>query len=164
MGTEIERKFLVRTSDYPRKDGVVYRQGYLPTERGTTVRVRTADTAAFITIKGPTVGLSRKEYEYSIPVADANEMLSSLCSGYIVEKVRYRVPQGDLTWEVDEFQGENKSLVVAEVELSSANQGVTIPNWVGEDVSADPRYTNLALSRKPYGFWNKKVSLPENGL
>ena len=155
MGTEIERKFLVNTSDYPKTDGVVYRQGYLPTERGTTVRIRTTDTGAVISIKGATVGISRKEYEYSIPVADANEMLSSLCSGYIVEKVRYRIQQGDLVWEVDEFQGENKGLVVAEVELSSADQEVMIPNWVGEEVSTDLRYTNLALSRTPYRFWNK---------
>ena len=155
MGTEIERKFLVNTSEYPKTDGVVYRQGYLPTERGTTVRIRTTDTGAVISIKGATVGISRKEYEYSIPVADANEMLSSLCSGYIVEKVRYRIQQGDLVWEVDEFQGENKGLVVAEVELSSADQEVMIPNWVGEEVSADLRYTNLALSRTPYRFWDK---------
>ena len=155
MGTEIERRFLVKTSEYPKTDGVVYRQGYLPTERGTTVRIRTTDTGAVISIKGATVGISRKEYEYSIPVADANEMLSSLCSGYIVEKVRYRIQQGDLVWEVDEFQGENKGLVVAEVELSSADQEVMIPNWVGEEVSADLRYTNLALSRTPYRFWDK---------
>jgi len=155
MGTEIERKFLLRTFDYPKNNGVAYRQGYLPTEKGTTVRIRTCGGVGFITIKGATVGLSRKEYEYPIPLADANEMLSSLCVGHIVEKVRYRVRQDGAIWEVDEFQGENKGLVVAEVELSSADQRVILPDWVGEDVSSDPRYTNLALSQTPYRYWNK---------
>jgi adenylate cyclase len=155
MGTEIERKFLVRTKDYSKTDGVSYRQGYLPTKGGTTVRVRSAGDYGYITIKGATVGLSRKEYEYSIPIEDANEMLSSLCVGYIVEKVRYRVQHKDLTWEVDEFVGENEGLVVAEVELSREDQSITPPLWIGDEVSTDLRYTNLALSKKPYRLWKQ---------
>ena len=155
MGTEIERKYLVKTKSYSKMDGVAYRQGYLPTEKGTTVRIRTAGDKGYIAVKGATVGLSRKEYEYSIPLADANEMLSSMCIGYIIDKVRYRVQHNDLLWEVDEFKAENEGLVLAEVELSREDQAITLPPWVGDEVSTDPRFTNLALSRKPFSFWEK---------
>ena len=155
LGTEIERKFLVRTKSYSKTDGVSYRQGYLPTEKATTVRIRTAGNQGYITIKGATVGLSRKEYEYPISVEDANEMLSTLCTGHLIDKVRYRVEHEGLMWEVDEFKAENEGLVVAEVELSREDQLITLPPWVGNEVSTDSRYTNFALSRRPFSLWEK---------
>src|SRR5580692_9224986 len=117
MGHEIERKFLVKTESWRRpKDGVRYRQGYLSTVKERTVRVRTAGNKGFITVKGITVGASRSEYEYEIPLTDANEMLERLCERPLIEKTRYRIPQGDVVWEVDEFEGENAGLTTAEVE------------------------------------------------
>ena len=150
MPVEIERKFLVK-NNYPRVNGNIYRQGYFPTENGITVRVRIAGSTSYITIKGPATGISRKEYEYSIPLADANELLS-FCTSHI-EKIRYHIQHDNLVWEVDEFKAENEGLVVAEVELHRADQTITLPSWVGEEVSSDLRYTNFALSKNPFRFW-----------
>ncbi len=153
MAKEIERKFLV-TDDRWRAGavGVPYRQGYLPTLDGCTVRVREAGGKGFLTIKGPTRGLSRDEYEYSIPTDDAREMLAGLC-GQKVEKLRHLVPHAGLTWEVDEFTGENAGLVVAEVELPDEAHAVELPAWVGREVTQDPRYSNAALAKRPYRTW-----------
>ena len=153
MGTEIERKFLVTGAGY--KDGTagdLYRQGYLSTAKERTVRVRTAAGKGFITVKGPTVGFSRSEFEYEIPLRDAEEMMR-LCEGFLVEKVRHRVSEAGLTWEVDEFLGENEGLVVAEIELEAEGQSFELPSWIGEEVTSDPRYTNSNLCRKPYKSW-----------
>jgi CYTH domain-containing protein len=123
---------------------------------GITVRVRTAGDFGYITVKGPSTGLSRKEYEYTIPLEDANEMLSELCTGHNVEKVRYRVQHGGLIWEIDEFRGENQGLVTAEVELKAEDQAVALPKWIGPEVSCDMRYSNQSLSRKPYRQWTEQ--------
>jgi adenylate cyclase len=155
MGIEIERKFLVTGRDYPKSEGQVYRQGYLPAENGTTIRVRTVGAVGYITIKGASVGLSRKEFEYRIPLEDANEMLSETSTGYIVEKVRYRVQYEALIWEIDEFRNENDGLVTAEVELESEEQDIRLPKWIGREVSTEQRYSNLSLSREPYRLWKK---------
>ncbi len=154
MAQEIERKFLVKTDSWHKpEDGVRYRQGYLSTVKERTVRVRTAGEKGYITVKGITVGASRSEYEYEIPPADANEMLDRLCERPLIEKTRYRVAHGGLVWEVDEFEGENAGLITAEVELKREDQAVSIPDWVGQEVTRDPRYFNANLVAHPFSKW-----------
>jgi adenylate cyclase len=154
MGKEIERKFLV-TGDGWRAGatGKPYRQGYLSSLKERTVRVRTDGEKGYLTIKGPSIGASRDEFEYAIPVADALAMLDTLCEQPLVEKIRYPVPFGGLTWEVDVFGGENAGLIVAEVELRSESQRIELPPWVGSDVTEDPRYFNSNLARTPFRRW-----------
>lgn len=148
MGTEIERKFLVIGDDWRQKagPGQPLRQGYLTPQGATSVRIRCAPEEAFLTIKGETHGLARPEFEYEIPVAEAEEMLRTLCIGPPLEKTRYRVEHGGLTWEVDVFSGRHVGLVLAEVELTEAAQHVDLPPWVGAEVTHDPRYRNAALA------------------
>lgn len=154
MATEIERKFIPGTNNWrDGTTGVRYRQGYLSTDSERTVRVRTAGDKAFLTIKGKTVGASRAEYEYAIPRDDADAMLDQLCHRPIIEKVRYKISHGGLIWEVDEFEGENAGLVIAEVELNSEDQAVEIPDWAGQEVTGDPRYYNANLISNPYSNW-----------
>lgn len=152
MAEEIERKFLVRGSDWRQVKGEIFRQGYLSSAKERTVRVRVAGDKGFLTIKGPSSGLSRAEYEYEIPLADASAMLA-LCEQPLIEKTRYKIPFGDHTWEVDEFHGLNEGLVVAEVELRSADEEPARPDWVGEEVSHDHRYSNSNLVKRPYTTW-----------
>ena len=154
MGKEIERKFLVKNDSWRGQvDGKRYRQGYLSTVKERTVRVRTAGDKGFLTIKGITVGASRSEYEYEIPVADANEMLYQLCEQPLIEKIRYRISHTGLVWEVDEFEGENRGLITAEIELKDEHQSVTLPAWIGEEVTGDPQYFNANLVAKPFITW-----------
>lgn len=156
MGKEIERKFLVAGDEWKRgATGVAYRQGYLSTVKERTVRVRTVGDKGFLTIKGVTVGVSRSEFEYSIPTEDANAMLNDLCERPLIEKTRYKVRVGNLTWEIDEFFGENKGLVVAEVELQDEHQAFDRPPWAGQEVSGDPRYFNSNLIKTPYTRWKQ---------
>ena len=156
MATEIERKFRV-VGDAWRAlaEGVVYRQGYLSTEKTRTVRVRVVGKSGFLTVKGANVGAMRAEFEYPIPVADANAMLDDLCETPIIEKSRYRIAQGDLTWEVDEFTGENAGLIVAEIELANEAQAFDKPAWIGEEVTGDPRFFNANLVANPFSRWSK---------
>lgn len=154
MGIEIERKFLVKNDDWRSlATGVFYRQGYLASDPKTSVRVRVAGESAYLTIKGPTAGNSRLEFEYSIPLQDAMELLDQLCQRPLIEKTRYKIPDRDLIWEVDEFAGENQGLIIAEVELKSEDQPLNLPNWIGEEVSSDPRYFNVNLAKHPYRHW-----------
>jgi CYTH domain-containing protein len=154
MGKEIERKFLVKDSSWRAQDaGKRYRQGYLSTVKERTVRVRSVGDKAYLTIKGITVGASRPEYEYEIPVADANEMLDQLCERPLIEKTRYRIQHDGLVWEIDEFEGENRGLITAEVELKDEHQSVAVPAWVGEEVTGDPRYFNANLVATPFSKW-----------
>lgn len=154
MGKEIERKFLVRGDTWRSlAEGTPYRQGYLNSAKERTVRIRTIGEKAFLTIKGLTVGATRSEYEYEIPLADCNAMLDTLAEKPIIEKKRYKVPFAGLTWEIDEFFGENAGLIVAEVELRSEGQAIPKPGWVGEEVTADPRYFNSNLIKHPYTRW-----------
>lgn len=158
MAREIERKFLVCGDGWrPGALGVPYRQGYLGVgaDACCTVRVRVAGERAFLTIKGRATGGARDEYEYPIPVTDAEEMLDRLCVGGRVEKCRHRVPFAGRVWEVDEFTGENAPLVVAEVELDRIDAEVSLPPWVGLEVTDDPRYTNAALALRPYSRWGR---------
>lgn len=154
MAQEIERKFLLKNDDWRiGAEGKRYRQGYLSTEAQRTVRVRTVSARGFLTIKGEPVGAARVEFEYPIPPEDANEMLDSLCQRPIIEKVRFRIPHGSHTWEVDEFEGENAGLLIAEVELESENETLDIPDWVGEEVTGDSRYYNANLIATPFSDW-----------
>lgn len=154
---EIERKFLVQGNAWRQgATGVRYRQGYLCTDKHRTVRVRTAGDRAFLTIKGLSQGASRAEYEYEIPSEDADAMLDTLCHRPLIEKTRYRIPADDLVWEIDEFKGENAGLIVAEVELNSADQPVRLPPWLGKEVTDDPCYYNANLVRTPYSAWQDK--------
>ncbi len=158
MAIEIERKFLV-CNDSWRKDehgqpvmGTVFRQGYMA-DGDATVRVRIQGAQARLTIKGKTQGMSRLEFEYEIPMGDAIQMLDSLCKKPLVEKTRYVRQENGLTWEIDVFEGENRGLVLAEVELESEDQQVQLPEWVGEEVTHDRRYYNVNLSTMPYTQW-----------
>ena len=146
MALEIERKYLVVSDSYrtmAEKSSHI-RQGYLSRDKERTVRVRTVDDKAFLTIKGKNVGDMRLEFEYSIPVEDACEMLC-LCTGRVIEKTRYYVPYRGKTWEVDEFDGDLSPLVLAEVELSDSSESFELPLFVGEDVTSDPQYYNSNL-------------------
>jgi len=154
MGIEIERKFLVASEGWRREPGRVTRfsQGYLSRDPARTVRVRIAGDEAFLTIKGATTGATRAEFEYAIPVAEAQQLLA-LSDGPAVEKLRHlRVVDG-LTWEVDEFLGANAGLVVAEIELAREDQPFTRPDWLGAEVTGDARYVNANLAVKPYAHW-----------
>jgi CYTH domain-containing protein len=156
MAIEIERKFLVKDDRWRSlATGVVYRQGYITASRDRTVRVRVAGDRGFLTIKGKSVGLSRAEFEYAIPLEDAMTLLDTLCEPPLIEKVRYRLEYSGLIWEIDEFGGENAGLILAEVELSDANQAIAIPDWIGEEVSHDPRYFNANLTKHPYCQWKQ---------
>ena len=154
MAFEIERKFLV-TSDEWRALGapVEMRQGYLARQPNCVVRVRAAGERGWLTVKGPSVGFTRREYEVEIPLAEALEMLDLLCVKPLIEKRRTRISAFGLIWEVDEFLGENLGLIVAEVELSSAEQAITLPAWMGAEVTADPRYYNSNLLIHPFQNW-----------
>jgi len=156
MAVEIERKFLVDAARWPRPEaGVRMRQGYVATKDGTTVRVRIAGDRAFLTLKDHAVGLVRHEFEYAIPVADAETLLDTMCAKPQVDKVRYRVPAAEpgLVWEVDEFLGDNAPLVTAEIELPSEDTPFTKPAWIGADITDDHRYKNNNLAARPYGTW-----------
>jgi adenylate cyclase len=154
MATEIERKFLVIGDEWRKTAvGTLYRQGYIFSDAKRTVRVRVAGEKGFLTIKGAAVGLVRPEFEYAIPVEDAMLMLDTLCDRPLIEKTRYVLKQGGLTWEIDEFAGENQGLIVAEVELADANQFIELPPWIGAEVSHDSRYFNAALAKRPFTRW-----------
>lgn len=161
MGLEIERKFLVRNQAWRgiAGKGVAYSQGYLTQEVGRSVRVRVAGDQGFLTIKSATTGISRREYEYEIPVNEAWELLNHLCYQPLIEKTRYRIKQGLAVWEVDEFEGDNTGLVLAEVELSHPDQELIIPDWIGLEVSQDRRYFNSYLNQHPYQQWASETTL-----
>ena len=149
MAVEIERKFLVNVEKLPAqilKDGEKISQGYLCTEPARTVRIRIKGGQGFLTIKGINVGIVRKEFEYPIPLEDAQELLK-LCEPNILEKVRYKVDYEGKIWEVDIFKERHEGLILAEVELSTAEEIVALPNWVEREVSDEPRYFNSNLTR-----------------
>ncbi len=154
MAKEIERKFLLKSDGWRKgAKGILFRQGYLSTHKERTVRVRVEGDRARLTIKGITEGASRSEYEYDLPLSDANELLDELCEQPIIEKTRYRVAAGEHEFEIDEFHGSNEGLVVAEIELASEQEGFQRPQWLGQEVTEDPRYYNANLVRNPYSSW-----------
>lgn len=156
MAKEIERKFLVIGNKWRElANGTHYRQGYLNSIKERTVRIRTINDKAYLTVKGPTVGVTRMEFEYEIPYNDCVEMLDNLAEKPIIEKTRYKIKADNLVWEIDEFFGVNEGLIVAEVELQSEEQKFEKPEWIGEEISGDPRYFNSNLVNNPYTTWKK---------
>lgn len=153
MGLEIERKFLVRNDSWRTVKGTPYRQGYLNSNLHRVVRVRTMGETAVLTVKGLNSGAVRREFEYAIPLADANTMLDDLCERPLIEKTRYKIEHAGHTWEIDEFFGDNAGLVVAELELQSVDEDFKKPDWLGEEVTGDPRYFNSNLVLRPYTTW-----------
>jgi len=150
---EIERKFLVDTQKWkPSGKGTKIKQGYLLADAQKTVRVRIKGSQAFLTVKGKPEGIKRTELEYEIPVKDA-EILLKMADGFTVEKIRYIENRDDFSWEIDVFEGKNKGLVLAEVELENENQQPDLPEWVTKEVSEDDRYFNYYLSTKPFTKW-----------
>ena len=161
MAQEIERKFLVRSDAWRAAAakagtaGVRIRQGYLSTTSTRSVRVRTLGERATLNVKGNKVGPRASEFEYSIPFEEAIQMLGELCRRPLIRKTRYDIPEADgHIWEVDEFHAENAGLVVAEIELSHEDQTFTRPDWVGEEVTDDPRYLNTNLVARPFTTWD----------
>jgi len=152
MAIEIERKFLVVGDDWRQAPAVPYAQGYLNRDKQRTVRVRVVEASAWLTIKGANSGATRAEFEYAIPVADALQMLA-LCDGPLVRKLRRVIVHAGATWEVDEFQGDNAGLVVAEIELASEDEAFEPPPWLGAEVTHDARYFNSSLAAAPYSTW-----------
>jgi len=152
MAVEIERKFLVTGDAWRNGKSTYYCQGYLNTHQDRTVRVRIAGDKAFLTIKSFLSDTDRLEFEYLIPVDDAQQMLK-LCEQPPVEKNRFVIPLGEFEWEVDEFLGANAGLIVAEIELESSDQSFEKPDWIGEEVTDDARYLNSHLAKKPFSEW-----------
>lgn len=156
MPSEIERKFLVNLDQIPLpSNGIEIKQGYLPLSEKvkTAVRVRVKGEEAFLTIKGENKGATRQEFEYTIPVSEALELLEELCHKPLIEKTRYEISVDKHIWEIDIFHGDNKGLVVAEIELAAENDQFERPNWLTEEVTDDPRYYNSNLLQEPYKNW-----------
>ncbi|MCB2221487.1 MAG: CYTH domain-containing protein [Bacteroidetes bacterium] len=154
MGKEIERKFLVTNHAYRHLDkGKLYRQGFLSVEPERVIRIRAVEKKATLTIKAMGKGITRDEYEYEIPFSDARDLLANVCIQPLIEKIRYCVQVGTLTWEVDEFLGENRGLIIAEVEIENESDPLDVPDWVGEEVTHDLRYYNNHLVKNPYKNW-----------
>lgn len=154
MPQEIERKYLLQGDGWRElATGSLYRQGYIRTQDGVTVRVRVVSEQGYLTIKGPSVQCSRLEFEYLIPLEEAEQMLDTLCMEPLIEKTRYKVPWAGLTWEIDEFAGANQGLILAEVELSDVNQDIQLPPWIGQEVSHEPKYYNSNLVDNPFSIW-----------
>jgi CYTH domain-containing protein len=155
MGVEIERKFLVdhhKWATMGKPKGIHYRQGYLLNDDGRTLRVRVTGTTGYITFKGESSGISRKEFEYEIPREDGVELLNHFAKSEL-EKIRYRIHFAGKLWEVDEFLGKNKGLVMAEIELTHESEEFEEPDWITAEVSGDERYYNSYLSVYPFSTW-----------
>ena len=155
MGIEIERKFLLMDDGWmaDADSGTRFCQGYLSESGPASVRVRIEGDKANINIKSATIDMHRLEYEYPIPITDAEEMLESLCIKPLIEKTRYHVEYKGKLWEVDVFKGDNEGLKVAEVELDSREEAIVLPDWVAEEVTNDKRYYNVCLVSHPYKDW-----------
>ncbi|MDH5407258.1 MAG: CYTH domain-containing protein [Gammaproteobacteria bacterium] len=155
MAIEIERKFLLKNDQWKQSadQGCFYKQGYLVGSKQASVRVRIEGDEAFLNIKSATLGIYRKEYEYPVPLDDANELLTDLCEQPLIEKTRYHVQHQGHDWEIDVFTGDNQGLVVAEIELETEESVFEKPDWLGEEVSEDPKYYNVSLVSHPYKDW-----------
>lgn len=155
MGKEIERKFLIdhqRWANLSKPEGKLFRQGYLLTDKDKTIRVRATETKGFLTIKGQTIGATRMEYEYEIPVAEATELLDNFSLSEL-SKTRYEIPFSGKLWEVDVFLGDNKGLIVAEIELDSEDEIFALPDWVSKEVTEEEKYYNSNLTVTPFKDW-----------
>jgi adenylate cyclase len=157
MAVEIEHKFLLANDDWRAlvTHSVRYRQGYLNSQATSSIRVRISDNQAWLNIKSATIGTHRHEYEYEIPLADADEILTNLCRKPLIEKTRYFVEDNSHTWEIDEFDADNLGLIVAEIELSAIGETFIKPAWLGAEVTHDLRYYNNNLSQHPYSEWHE---------
>ncbi len=157
MASEIERKFLVRDESWREhaRDPMRIRQGYVLAGPKASVRIRISGRRAWLNLKSATVGVSRAEFDYEIPLADAEQLMDSLCERPLIEKIRYFVDHAGHCWEVDVFEGENAGLVVAEIELASEDEAFESPSWAGREVSQDRRYYNAALVKLPYSRWKQ---------
>ncbi len=157
MATEIERKFLLTDESWrdAASEGIRFRQGYLVGSKHASVRVRIEGDSANINIKSATLGVSRQEFEYPIPLEEARELLETLCEQPQIDKTRYLVHYGAHEWEVDVFHGANEGLVVAEIELAHEDESFERPPWAGDEVSDDPRYYNVCLTQHPYSAWDE---------
>ncbi|GGI22233.1 CYTH domain-containing protein [Pedobacter mendelii] len=156
MGKEIERKFLLNHTKWHninKTEGKHFRQGYILTEPTKTIRVRITNTQAWLTIKGISVGASRLEYEYEIPLHEASELLDNF-SESALEKIRYEIMHQGKLWEVDVFLGENEGLIVAEIELSSEDEHFELPEWIAEEVTHEKKYYNSILTIHPFKNWS----------
>ncbi len=155
MGVEIEKKFLLANDAWrqPADAGTAFKQGYLLGSEKSSVRVRIEGDKANLNIKSATLGISRQEFEYPIPIEDAQILLETLCQKPLIEKIRYHVPCAGHVWEIDVFEGDNAGLVVAEIELTNENEAFDLPDWLGEEVSDDPRYYNVSLVKHPFCDW-----------
>jgi adenylate cyclase len=159
VAREVEHRFLVRDDRWRSQAGAGthYQQGYLSVQPERNIRVRVGGGEAKITLKSNWQGAAREEYEYSIPEADGGQILSRLCLKPLVEKTRYEVWSAGLKWEIDEFDGENRGLIVAEVETEKPPQEISKPDWIGKEVTGDPRYFNVNLVTHPYSHWPQPV-------
>jgi adenylate cyclase len=157
MAAEIEHKYLVQRNVWTPKDsGVLYRQGYLSLVKERVVRVRIAGDRGYLTVKGLTTGVTRLEFEYPIPLADAATMLDQLCERPLIEKTRYHEEYQGHLWEIDEFHGDNDGLILAEIEVADRSERYAIPPWAGAEVSNDPRYFSSNLGLNPYKNWKPR--------
>mgnify|MGYP001188547243 FL=1 len=158
MGQEVERKFLVADPSFLTSlSGSQVKQGYIPGKTRSAARIRVRDGIGFLTLKSETRGITRSEFEYEIPLDDAEEMLDGLCEPPLIEKTRYFVEWKGYAWEIDVFHGDNEGLIVAEIELASTDQAFAKPPWLGREVSLDARYFNSNLARTPYVDWRNSV-------
>jgi len=155
MPLEIERKFLLATDEWRPlvSSRVLMRQGYLSSGSRCSIRARIAGDRAWLNVKGKRSGMTRLEYEYSIPVEHADEILNELRDGPLIEKYRHELPAGQHVWEIDEFLGDNAGLIVAEIELNSETESFERPTWLGREVTEDQRYYNFNLAKRPYKTW-----------
>jgi len=155
VAIEIERKFLLGDDSWrgavARSE--VMRQGYLAGSEHCSIRVRVTGDQAHLNIKSATLGITRSEFEYQVPLADAELMLNTLCGARCLDKTRHYVRHAGHEWEIDEFHGANAGLVVAELELSTVDESFVTPAWLGKEVSDDPRYYNSRLVEAPYSDW-----------
>lgn len=159
MAQEIERKYLINHKEWQKLEkpkGQFFRQGYILTDPNKTIRVRQTEEKAFLTIKGLSVGATRPEYEYEIPMNDAKELLDNFCVSEL-SKIRYEIEHDSKIWEIDEFLGDNNGLIVAEIELKSEDEKYTIPVWVDREVTDESEYYNSKLTINPYKNW--KINL-----
>jgi len=156
MGLEIERKFLLCSDAWRGQvaQRVLMRQGYLSSGSRCSIRARIAGESAWLNLKTKRSGMTRLEYEYPIPLADADEILKELCDGPLIEKYRHEIRAGAHVWEIDEFIGDNAGLIVAEIELASEDEPFERPAWLGEEVTHDERYYNFNLAKRPFNTWS----------
>ncbi len=157
MGLEIERKYLIDHTKWQQIDkpaGQLYRQGYLLTNPEKTIRVRLTETTGFLTIKGLSVGATRPEYEYEIPLQDAKELLDNFSISEL-QKIRYKIFYNNKIWEVDEFLGDNLGLIIAEIELTGEEEQFDIPDWIDKEVTGEEKYYNSNLTVEPYKNWGE---------